>query len=176
VTAQSKLVADDEVIARVARDHTRELAATARQEGLTVDDALDAVQEALHRFLTLRAERGLEPEPGAVRAFLTALVRNEARNMRRRHHRSSTHEDESSTAALAAPLPSSDAALEAEEDRVRLMGCVRQLDARERAVVTLRMLEELSGAEVAQALGLTPGHVAVLLHRAKRDLFQCMCE
>jgi RNA polymerase sigma-70 factor (ECF subfamily) len=41
-------------------------------------------------------------------------------------------------------------------------------------VVTLRMLEEVSGSEVAVMLDLQPGHVAVLLHRAKHDLVRCM--
>jgi RNA polymerase sigma-70 factor (ECF subfamily) len=40
--------------------------------------------------------------------------------------------------------------------------------------VTLRMLEEQPGEDVAAALGITPGHVAVLLHRAKRSLRACM--
>jgi DNA-directed RNA polymerase specialized sigma24 family protein len=40
--------------------------------------------------------------------------------------------------------------------------------------VTLRMLEELSGEVTAARLGLTPGHVAVLLHRSKRDLAACV--
>ena len=40
----------------------------------------------------------------------------------------------------------------------------------QRAVVTLRMLDDVAGEDVAQALGITPGHVAVLLHRAKINL------
>lgn len=44
------------------------------------------------------------------------------------------------------------------------------------AVVTLRMLEEQPGDDVARALGISAGHVAVLLHRAKRALRACMEE
>jgi RNA polymerase sigma-70 factor (ECF subfamily) len=36
------------------------------------------------------------------------------------------------------------------------------------------VLEELSGDEAAEALGVTPGHVAVLLHRARKQLERCM--
>jgi RNA polymerase sigma-70 factor (ECF subfamily) len=43
-----------------------------------------------------------------------------------------------------------------------------------RHVVTLRVLEELSGDEAARELGVTPGHVAVLLHRARKQLEACM--
>ncbi|WP_239014304.1 sigma factor-like helix-turn-helix DNA-binding protein [Archangium violaceum] len=40
----------------------------------------------------------------------------------------------------------------------------------QRHVVTMRMLEKMTGAEVARELSLTPGHAAVLLHRAKAEL------
>ena len=46
----------------------------------------------------------------------------------------------------------------------------------QRAVVTLRMLDEIDGEDVAGALGITPGHVAVLLHRAKANLLTCMTD
>jgi RNA polymerase sigma-70 factor, ECF subfamily len=57
---------------------------------------------------------------------------------------------------------------------VRLRGCVASLGELQRAVVTLRMLDEIDGQDVAGALGITPGHVAVLLHRAKANLLTCM--
>jgi RNA polymerase sigma-70 factor (ECF subfamily) len=53
---------------------------------------------------------------------------------------------------------------------------VGRLGEIQRAVVTLRMLDELPGDDVARALGLKPGHVAVLLHRAKASLRDCMTE
>lgn len=43
-----------------------------------------------------------------------------------------------------------------------------------RHVITLRVLEELSGEAAAAALGLTANHVGVLLHRARKQLAQCM--
>jgi RNA polymerase sigma-70 factor (ECF subfamily) len=38
------------------------------------------------------------------------------------------------------------------------------------------VLEELSGDDAARELGVTPGHVAVLLHRARKQLEACMLE
>ncbi len=166
--------AAEDVIAEVARAHSRQLAVVAQHEGLTAEDALDAVQEALSRYLLLRREREIPRDPEEVRALLIAIVRNEARNMRRRHHRAIAHDDVT-ISGLATSAPTTVALLEAEEDRARLIGCLRQLPDRERAVVTMRMLEELSGTDAGLALGLTPGHVAVLLHRARRELYQCMC-
>jgi RNA polymerase sigma-70 factor (ECF subfamily) len=51
---------------------------------------------------------------------------------------------------------------------------VRCLGDAQRAVVSLRMLDDVPGEDVARALGITPGHVAVLLHRAKANLLVCM--
>ncbi|MBS2016487.1 MAG: sigma-70 family RNA polymerase sigma factor [Deltaproteobacteria bacterium] len=55
-----------------------------------------------------------------------------------------------------------------------LGGCLESLNRVQRDVVTLRMLEELSGEEVAEQLALEPGHVAVLLYRAKKSLAPCL--
>jgi RNA polymerase sigma-70 factor (ECF subfamily) len=49
-----------------------------------------------------------------------------------------------------------------------------QLGDVHRQIVTLRVLEELSGEEAARALGLTANHVNVLLHRARKELERCM--
>jgi RNA polymerase sigma-70 factor (ECF subfamily) len=43
-------------------------------------------------------------------------------------------------------------------------------------VVTLRLLEERSGEDVAETLGLSRGYVDVLVHRAKAALRVCMRE
>ena len=59
---------------------------------------------------------------------------------------------------------------------MRLAGCMRTLAEVPRAVVTLRMLDEVPGDDVARILGITPGHVAVLLHRAKANLLACMTD
>lgn len=40
--------------------------------------------------------------------------------------------------------------------------------------LVLRLLDEVHGEDVARLLGMTPGNVAVLLHRAKGNLRTCM--
>jgi RNA polymerase sigma-70 factor, ECF subfamily len=166
-------------VSELARQHARGLAAAARREGLSSDDALDAVQEAFHTFLGLPQARELADGEHAsaddARRLLTALVRNAARNMRRRHFRARPHEALDEDRAATAARRVDDLLAEA-EDHIQLTGCLFKLGDLQRRVVTLRMLEELSGAEVAAELGLTAGHVAVLLHRAKNDLLRCLCE
>jgi RNA polymerase sigma-70 factor (ECF subfamily) len=161
-------------VSELARVHTRRLAAAARREGLGPEDALDAVQEALQTFLLLTGARTPVDQPGGATAVLAVLVRNAARNMRRRHHRALPHEPLEDEVDLAADDLSVDVAIERAEQHVRLLGCVNRLGEVQRQVVRLRMLEELSGLETAKQLGLAPGRVAVLLHRAKRALLECM--
>ena len=60
------------------------------------------------------------------------------------------------------------------EDVVRLRACVAELCEIQRAVVTLRLLEERPGENVAELLGVSQNHVAVLLYRAKSALRTCM--
>jgi RNA polymerase sigma-70 factor (ECF subfamily) len=71
-------------------------------------------------------------------------------------------------------VPGTDELIARAEDHVRLSACVDELCEIQKAVVTLRMLDEHPGEDVAQALGITPGYVAVLLHRAKASLRACM--
>ena len=84
----------------------------------------------------------------------------------------------SSAAAISSSAPAAaagaDELIAAAEDQIRLHRCVQTLADVQRAVVTLRMLDEVPGEDVAHALGITPGHVAVLLHRAKVNLLSCM--
>ncbi len=155
----------------LARGHARLLASVARREGLSADDALDAVQETFVTYLGMKAARDAVDE--RTRGLLVALVRNVSRNMRRRHHRARPHlgiDD----AELTSELPTVDELLELASSRSRVLGCVQGLDAVPRKVMTLRVLEDLSGVDVARELGLTPGYVAVLLHRAKREIVSCL--
>ncbi len=161
-------------VSELARVHSRGLAAAARKEGLAPEDALDAVQEAFQTFLLLPRAHSLVEEPRESASLLGVLVRNAARNMRRRHHRALPHEPFEDEPSLAADEVSVDEAIERAEEHVRLLGCVNRLAEMQRQVVRLRMLQELSGLETAEQLGLEPGRVAVLLHRAKKALLECL--
>jgi RNA polymerase sigma-70 factor, ECF subfamily len=144
-----------------------QLAALARSEGVSPEDAVDCVQEALATFL-----RRADDAPDDWGAWLSVMVKNAARNRRRRHFNARVHEAADDLISADAPL--ADELLARAEERVRLRGCVAELCEIQRAVVTLRMLEERPGEDVARALGITAGHVAVLLHRAKLALRACM--
>jgi RNA polymerase sigma factor (sigma-70 family) len=161
-------------VSDLARLHTRALSGVARAEGLSADDALDAVQEAFQTFLDLPEARTLVGDELDSRRLLSAVVRNVARNMRRRAFRRLPHDELASRPEIADDVPGVDELLARAEDELRLMGCVSKLSDIQQRVVRLRMLEELSGDDVARELGLRPDHVATLLYRAKKELFRCV--
>jgi RNA polymerase sigma-70 factor (ECF subfamily) len=156
-------------LSRACRSERARLAVIARSEGLSAEDAVDCIHDAFSTFLQL-AVRGERPHTRA----LAVMVRNAARNMRRRHHRARPHD------AIAEATPSNAAgaleSLERAEEHVRLHACVERLCDTQRAVVTLRMLEERDGEDVAAVLGISRGYVDVLLHRARGSLLSCMTE
>jgi RNA polymerase sigma-70 factor, ECF subfamily len=162
-------------VTRLVHDHRAQLVGAARSEGLGPEDAFDAVQEAFHAFLLLPQARALVDEPDQSRKLLVVLTRNVARNRRRLHAVARPH---TSAPDALDRLPAGDASvedsIEAAEEHLRLAGCLASLAEVQRSVVTLRMLDEVPGEDVAQTLGITPGHVAVLLHRAKANLHACM--
>lgn len=168
---------DDDLLqrlSRLARARRATLAALARAEGVTPEDAVDCVQEGLCTMLDVLARGGAVPsDPDELGAMLATMVRNAARNRRRRHFRVLPHDDLDAH-PLASDLPSTDDAIARAEQHVRLRACVEELCEIQKAVVTLRMLEEQPGEDVAQALGISAGHVAVLLYRAKQSLRACL--
>ena len=162
-------------VGTLVREHRDHLLRVARAQGLSAADGFDVVQEAFQSFLTLPAARGLVEARDGSRKMLATLTRNLARNRRRLAAVAWPHESEDEVVtSLPADAPNLDELLASAEDAVRLRGCVKTLGDMQRAVVTLRMLEEIDAPGVARALRLSPSHVAVLLHRAKANLLSCM--
>ena len=160
-------------VSTLARGHAGRLAAIARREGVGAADALDVVQDAFQTLIARPDAASLRERPDDAARVLSAIVRNAARNLRRRHHNAKPHVD-IADAPLMDASPRPDEAFETAVTAAQLEGCMASLGDVHRHVVTLRVLEELSGDEAADALGLTPNHVAVLLHRARKQLERCM--
>jgi RNA polymerase sigma-70 factor (ECF subfamily) len=162
-------------VTRLVREHRAELVGVARREGLMAEDALDVVQEALVTFLGLPHARALANELDDSRKLLAVLVRNQARNRRRRHDRARPHLGDGE---VVGALPGDDTSVEQliaqAEQHVQALGCLERLGELQQRVVTLRLLEERPGESVAEQLGMTAGNVAVVLHRAKHALRECM--
>src|SRR6266498_1046081 len=114
-------------VSDLARLHTRALSTVARAEGLSADDALDAVQEAFRTFLDLPEAPTLVGHEADSRRLLSAIVRNVARNMRRRAFRRLPHDSLAGRAEIADDVPGVDELLARAEDELRMMTCVSKL-------------------------------------------------
>jgi RNA polymerase sigma-70 factor, ECF subfamily len=158
---------------RLAREHTLNLARVALREGLRAEEAIDAVQDAFVTFLGLPQARVLSENQAESLSLLCAVVRNAARNIRKRHDHSRPHVDLAEL-DIVDQQASVDELIVLAEAHAALLGCVQRLAEVQRHVVTLRMMDQLSGSEVAEALGIPSGHVAVTLHRAKSELRRCL--
>lgn len=161
-----------EWLGELVREHRSSLVRIALSEGLTGEEALDAVQEAAMTFLTRATWLSLEAKPDDAIRLLATLTRNQARNARRRHGR----ERESIDVVMdrADETVSLDEEIQRAQEHVTLSGCIQTLKGAQRAVVMARLLDGESGDDVAQALGLSPGNVAVTLHRARERLRVCV--
>lgn len=167
-----------DALERAIRTERDALARLARHEGLGPEDALDTVHDAFCTFLQLALAEKLPPEADHG-AYLAGIVRNAARNRRRRHDLKKPHHAIESVAPGDTPSAPEEGALELmakAEEHIRLRACVDRLCDTQKAVVTLRLLEDQPGEDVAHALGLKRGYVDVLLHRAKGSLLACMTE
>jgi RNA polymerase sigma-70 factor, ECF subfamily len=119
-------------------------------------DAEDLVQDvfllALRRLHTLRKDAAF---PG----WLAVIARNRARDHRRR--RVETVEISEGDAA-------SDASRDTEADSA--LAAIRALPEAYRETLVLRLVEGMTGDEIAARTGLTPGSVRVNLHRGMKLL------
>jgi len=164
-----------EWVTRLVHTHRASLCRLARREGLREEDSLDSVQDAFHTFLLLPQARQLVESDEDSLKLLSVLVRNHARNRRRRHSISLPHSSSDETLALlAAQDPPVDELIDQAQDFALMIGCLDHIGKLQRAVVSLRMLDEVAGEDVAAMLELPAAHVAVLLHRAKDNLRSCM--
>lgn len=125
---------------------------------LPVNDAADLVQEVfLHAWIRLRELRDDAAFPGWI---CTIARRRAADHYRRRRH---TFE----------PLPEGLAALDQPDVSAEAQGAIDAIHLMPEAyreTLALRLIEGLSGPEIATVTGLTPDSVRVNLHRGFRLL------
>jgi RNA polymerase sigma-70 factor (ECF subfamily) len=120
-------------------------------------DCLDLVQEVF-----LKALRKLDAlrDGTAFGPWLAAIARNRACD----YHRS-TRKAVDLTEEIAQP-----SRLEAELEAEQVLAALRELPEAYRETLLLRLVEGLSGPEIAAQTGRTPGSVRVNLHRGLRLL------
>ncbi|MFN2385863.1 MAG: RNA polymerase sigma factor [Thermoanaerobaculia bacterium] len=115
----------------------------------------DLVQDV---FLIVYRRIGSLRDPSAFPGWLAAIARNRAVDF----HRRSTRMEE---------LTDEDASQEPERRESRgILAAIRELPEAYREPLVLRLVEGLTGPEIAERTGLTPGSVRVNLHRGMQRL------
>lgn len=155
-------------VENLAREQTDGLVATAVREGLSGEDAVDAVEDALLAFLLLPQARVLSDHREDAATLLTVLVRTSGRTARRRLARVRP----ATVPPLATPeeVPSAATLVAAAEQQLTARGSYHKLAEIQRAVLRLRMLEEIANGESGQSLGISATRLAGELQHAKDAL------
>jgi len=159
---------DRPALEALVRRHQRSVFRLCMRYVRDVDDAADLVQRTFMRAMAKL------PELRDVEVFHTWLLRiaaNLALNYIRDHARFVPEEVARATspAALAAP-PAAPSRLETDETAAALRRAVEGLATKQRMTLELRIYEELSFREIAEALGTTEGAAKVNFHYAVRNL------
>ena len=130
--------------------------------------AADLVQTVLLTTLE-RLRAGEVREPEKIASFVLGMCRMTVLEIRRGSHRRE---------ALLEAYGGKEEAYEAPEpltfETERLAGCLERLAERERSVVLLTFFADKAADEVGVQLGLSPGNVRVIRHRALGRLRACL--
>ena len=152
---------DFDALYREARDDVFAYAATLLRDRAAAEDVTaQAFERAYRRRSRFDARRG------SPRAWLFGIVRNAALDELRKPQARGHRRDARAAARSRAPTrrPSSPR----ERDAVR--AALQRLPPRDREVIALKYHAELSNAELADVLGVSPTNAGTLLHRAMTKL------
>ncbi|HKS95056.1 MAG TPA: sigma-70 family RNA polymerase sigma factor [Terriglobia bacterium] len=128
----------------------------ARVPRVEVDDLVhDVFLLALKRLVALR-------DPEAFGGWLAAIARHRAHDYHRQSEDVDELTDDVAESAAGASAPSSEAA--------EVLAAIRSLPEAYRETLILRLVEGMTGPEIAARTGLTPGSVRVNLHRGMQQL------
>lgn len=120
-------------------------------------DADDLTQEV---FLVAMRRLGQLRDDGAFGAWALQIARNRAATLLRKRARRDII-----LRRLGARREAPASRDGADDQCARILGMIRELPEAYRETLTLRLVERLSGPEIAERTGLTPGSVRVNLHR-----------
>lgn len=131
----------------------------ARVPRIEVDDLVQEVfLLAMRRLSTLR-------EPAAFGAWLAAIARNRANDFHRGARETETLTDQSHAGEGEAA---------SHGEALAALRAIRQLPEAYRETLVLRLVEGMTGPEIAERTGLTPASVRVNLHRGMKMLREAL--
>lgn len=120
-------------------------------------EAEDVVQEV---FVKVATHLSTLRDPAALPGWITALARNAALDRLRERARRRAAPEAALHALPARAEPGDDRAL-----RLRVLALLGTLPETYREALVLRLVEGLTGPQIAERTGLTPASVRVHLHR-----------
>jgi RNA polymerase sigma-70 factor (ECF subfamily) len=123
-------------------------------------DAEDQVQEV---FLTAWKKLAQLDDPAVFGAWLGAIARHRAVDCHRRRR---------PTEPLADALPDPGASSSDVAEAHHVLAQIRELPEAYRETLVMRLVEGMSGPEIAEVTGLEPGSVRINLHRGMKILRQ----
>jgi len=135
-----------------------------RRLGVPADDLADAIQEV---FLTVHRTLSQFEGRSSVPTWLFTICRSVARDRRQRAHRRYEVADAARLDIEPATAPDLAFALEQRRKLILLDQLLGTLDEDQRLVFVLFELENLTGSEIAQALGIPTGTVFSRLRLAR---------
>lgn len=131
------------------------------------DDAAECFQETFASAFAANARQPVRHWP----AFLVRVATNQALDhLRRRSRENKRAEADHDFRQTASPERPPDAAAEERELVERLRQALATLPKDQAEVFWMATFDSLPHAEIGVILGITPNHVGVLLHRARRAL------
>jgi RNA polymerase sigma-70 factor (ECF subfamily) len=141
------------------------------------DEADDVAQEALVKAVT---RTFLFLGRGSVGGWMTRIALNLAKNRIRDRRRrgeildASGEGERTARGAQAGGQQAADAVLADKETHARLLSALALLPERQREVVQLRVVADLSFADVGTALGITEANARVTFSQAKKRLLDAV--
>jgi RNA polymerase sigma-70 factor (sigma-E family) len=146
------------LVAELFRDHHVELVRLALVMVGDLATAEDVVQDSFER---LHRRWSAIREPGRALAYARASVLNGCRSV---HRRSEVSRRYGPRVALRADASVADAAAHS-ADRGQLVAALRQLPRRQREVLVLKYYADLTTAEIAETLRISPGNARACISR-----------
>jgi RNA polymerase sigma-70 factor (ECF subfamily) len=129
-----------------------------------VDDLVhDVFLQALPRLGDLR-------EVSRFPGWLASIARNRATDFHRRAKPSDEFDEESVSARTEQIFPSADHSCHSSAEAAAILEAIRSLPDAYRETLILRLVEGMTGPEIAARTGLTHGSVRVNLHRGMQQL------
>jgi RNA polymerase sigma-70 factor, ECF subfamily len=134
-------------------------------------DADDLVHDV---FLQAMPRLGSLRDVSHFRGWLASIARNRATDFHRRRKPNDAFDEESPSAQPAQPSPATRHSSHSSAEAHAVLDAIRSLPDAYRETLILRLVEGMTGPDIAARTGLTPGSVRVNLHRGMQRLHEVL--